>query len=124
MVCRSFSPLLSYYKANYLTLCPPLQVANNGDNEGLFRAGFSNSGAQLPTGPIENGQDNYDFIAREVGCFNNATSLQCIRDAPYEALKAAMHKTPNVFAYQALVSGPSILIALMDTQLTTSAPSY
>lgn len=31
-------------------------LANGGDTEGLFRAGYMQSGSPVPVGPIENGQ--------------------------------------------------------------------
>ncbi|KAJ6584319.1 alpha beta-hydrolase [Mycena capillaripes] len=78
-------------------------VANNGDNEGLFRAGFMESGSPIPVGPLENGQKYYDAIVQQVGCTGAADTLACLRTVPYATLKAAQDASPFIFAYQSLV---------------------
>ncbi|KAF7357370.1 Carboxylic ester hydrolase [Mycena sanguinolenta] len=96
-------------------------VANNGDNEGLFRAAFMESGSPIPVGPIENGQkcmlillpevafhqqtfpQDYDAIVEQVGCSSASDTLECLRTVPYASLKAAQDASPFIFAYQSLV---------------------
>ncbi|KAJ7609760.1 Alpha/Beta hydrolase protein [Mycena polygramma] len=78
-------------------------VANNGDNEGLFRAGFMESGSPIPVGPLENGQKYYDAIVQQVGCNSAADTLACLRTVPYSTLKAAQDASPFIFAYQSLI---------------------
>ncbi|KAJ7258777.1 carotenoid ester lipase precursor [Mycena haematopus] len=78
-------------------------VANNGNNEGLFRAAFMESGSPIPVGPIENGQKYYDAIVQHVGCTGAADTLECLRTVPYASLKAAQDASPFIFAYQSLV---------------------
>jgi len=78
-------------------------IANNGDNEGLFRAAFMESGSPIPTGPVENGQEYYDAIVQEVGCSSAADTLECLRTVPFAALKAAQDASPSIFAFQSLV---------------------
>ncbi|KAJ7205224.1 Alpha/Beta hydrolase protein [Mycena pura] len=77
-------------------------IANNGDNEGLFRAAFMESGSPIPTGPVENGQKYYDAIVQEVGCSSAADTLECLRTVPFAALKAAQDASPFIFAFQSL----------------------
>ncbi|KAK4699141.1 hypothetical protein P7C70_g7125, partial [Phenoliferia sp. Uapishka_3] len=75
-----------------------------GSTTPLFRGAFMESGAQLPTGSILNGQEYYDSIALATGCTNtdSAKSLACLRAAPYDAVVAAMDQTPGVLSYQGL----------------------
>ncbi|KAI0084373.1 carotenoid ester lipase precursor [Irpex rosettiformis] len=79
-------------------------VANGGDNENLFRAGFMQSGSQIPYGDVENGQWSYNQLVGNVGCQNASDSLQCLREVPYDALKAAMNASPSILSRQALNS--------------------
>ncbi|KAK7025565.1 hypothetical protein VNI00_015918 [Paramarasmius palmivorus] len=77
-------------------------LANGGDTEGLFRAGFMQSGSPIPVGDIANGQKYYDAIVTETGCSGSADTLQCLREVPYQKLKAAINNSPGIFAYQSL----------------------
>ncbi|KAH6918005.1 carotenoid ester lipase [Coprinopsis sp. MPI-PUGE-AT-0042] len=77
-------------------------LANGGKTDGLFRGGFMQSGAVLPVGPLENGQEYYDYIVENTGCSGHSDTLQCLRDVPYDTLKGAIDKTPGLFSYQAL----------------------
>ncbi|KAG6829134.1 hypothetical protein H0H92_005608 [Tricholoma furcatifolium] len=77
-------------------------VANDGDAEGLFRAGFMESGSPIPVGPVEHGQVYYDAIVSQTGCSGASDTLACLRTVPYATLKAAMNNSPGIFAYQSL----------------------
>ncbi|KAL4877326.1 Alpha/Beta hydrolase protein [Aspergillus karnatakaensis] len=69
-------------------------VANNGDNEGLFRAAIMESGNAV--GPPWNGTDwhqpMYDRIVNEAGCSNSPDTLQCLREVPFDALYAVAYE--------------------------------
>ncbi|KAI0060458.1 carotenoid ester lipase precursor [Artomyces pyxidatus] len=78
-------------------------LTNGGNTEGLFRAGFMQSGSPIPVGDISGGQPYYDALVRGTGCSGSSDTLQCLRDAPYASLKSAMDDTPGIFAYQSLV---------------------
>lgn len=75
-------------------------LTNGGNNEGLFRAAFMESGSPVPVGDITNGQKYYDFIVDHTGCSGASDTLQCLRAVPYKAFKAAMDGTPSIFSYQ------------------------
>ncbi|KAH9175632.1 Alpha/Beta hydrolase protein [Lactarius sanguifluus] len=75
-------------------------LANGGNNEGLFRAAFMQSGAPMSIGDITHGQQYYDFLVERTGCTSSSDTLACLRAAPYEELKAAMDSTPSVNSYQ------------------------
>ena len=69
-------------------------VANNGDNEGLFRGAFMESGAPIPVGDLTKGQNEYDAIVQKTGCSGASDTLECLRQAPYSTLKAAVDQSP------------------------------
>jgi len=80
-----------------------LQMLTNGGNtEGLFRAGFMQSGSPIPVGDITHGQKYYDFLVDQTGCASSSDTLQCLRNVPYATLKAAMDDTPSIFSYESL----------------------
>ena len=87
-------------------------VANNGNNEGLFRGAFMESGSPIPTGDITNGQPYFDAIVSETGCSAAADKLACLRTVPYANLTAAMNASPGSYSYQACraLSGLMLLI--------------
>ena len=67
-------------------------VANGGNTEGLFRGAFMQSGAVLSTGDSSLGQQDYDNFVLESGCAGAEDTLECLRQAPFSVLKAAMDK--------------------------------
>ena len=75
-------------------------IANNGNTEGLFRAVFMQSGSLWSLGDVTNGQSYYDQIVTETGCSSFSDTLDCLRNVPYENLKAAIDRTPGIFSYQ------------------------
>ncbi|KAL1666163.1 Alpha/Beta hydrolase protein [Schizophyllum commune] len=78
-------------------------LTNDGNTEGLFRGAVMNSGSPIPVGDITNGQIWYDQLVAATGCTNSKDTLQCLREVPYEDLKAAQDDTPFVFSYQSLI---------------------
>lgn len=79
-------------------------LANGGNTEGLFRGGFMQSGAPIPVGDITRGQKYYDALVKETSCTGSSDTLECLRTVPYAKLKAAINKSPGIFAYQVRVS--------------------
>lgn len=75
-------------------------VANDGNNENLFRAAIMQSGAPIPVGDITNGQVYYDQIVADTGCAGSSDTLACLRTVPYSRLKPAIDKIPSIFDYQ------------------------
>lgn len=78
-------------------------LAYDGDNEGLFRAAFMQSGSPTPMGDITRGQHYYDFIVDETGCRESNETLDCLRGVPEDVLQAAVDKTPSSSSHQSLV---------------------
>ncbi|KAI0688202.1 carotenoid ester lipase precursor [Cerioporus squamosus] len=78
--------------------------ANDGDNEGLFRAAIMNSGFALSTGDIDEIQGTYDSVVDQVGCSNATDTLACLRLVPAETLLATATGFPTFTDYAGLVS--------------------
>ncbi|KII91038.1 hypothetical protein PLICRDRAFT_554187 [Plicaturopsis crispa FD-325 SS-3] len=78
-------------------------LTNGGDTEGLFRAGFMESGAPIPVGDITHGQKYYDAIVDQTGCSGASDTLNCLRDVPYQDLLDAINNSPGIFSYQSLI---------------------
>ncbi|KIY62880.1 alpha/beta-hydrolase, partial [Cylindrobasidium torrendii FP15055 ss-10] len=77
-------------------------VMKDGDNEGLFRAAFMNSGSPGSMSDITAGQADYDTLVDKTGCSSEADTLACLRAVDYDTLKAAVDESPFIFDYQAL----------------------
>ncbi|KIP02703.1 hypothetical protein PHLGIDRAFT_78736 [Phlebiopsis gigantea 11061_1 CR5-6] len=77
-------------------------LTNGGNTEGLFHAAFMNSGSPIPVGDFTHGQKYYDELVQATGCANETDTLQCLREVPYLALKAAIDATPHILSYQSL----------------------
>ena len=81
-------------------------LTNGGDTEGLFRAAIMHSGGPIPTGDIELQQSTYDTIVEQVGCTDAKDTLQCLREASWDALMAAAATLPGSASYP--VSGKAV----------------
>ncbi|KAI0699605.1 carotenoid ester lipase precursor [Cerioporus squamosus] len=77
-------------------------VTNGGNTEGLFRAGWMESGSALPTRDFSKLQPTFDFIVSETGCASARDPLACLRAVPAKAIAAAMDKTPTFLSFEAL----------------------
>ena len=75
-------------------------ITNGGDTEGLFRAGWMESGSALPTDDFSKLQPTFDFIVAETGCASANDPLECLREVPAEVITAAMDKTPTFLSFQ------------------------
>ena len=74
-------------------------LANDGNTEGLFRAGILSSGSIVSTGDITDLQSTYDFVVDEVGCSGASDAIACLRTVPVDSLLAAANKTPTDVDY-------------------------
>ncbi|KZV65482.1 alpha/beta-hydrolase [Peniophora sp. CONT] len=82
-------------------------LANNGDNEGLFRAGFMQSGGPISqkTGQVEDGQTFFDEFASDAGCIGSVGSIavfDCLRNASLADIRSAIAKSRTLFDYASL----------------------
>ncbi|KAG6816185.1 hypothetical protein H0H87_008012 [Tephrocybe sp. NHM501043] len=97
-------------------------LANDGDNQGLFRAAFMQSGGPIPVAGLEKGQKDYDALVSLTGCSDSSDTLSCLRDVPYASLKAAIDQSPGIFSYQ---SGAHLTwIPRQDNVLLKEPPQY
>ncbi|KAI0056007.1 carotenoid ester lipase precursor [Artomyces pyxidatus] len=78
-------------------------VTNGGHNEGLFRAGFMQSGSPVPVGSITALQPVYDAFVANAGCSHSHDTLQCLREVPVAKIRAAINASPSIFSYDSLV---------------------
>ena len=85
-------------------------IANGGNTDGLFRAGWMESGSALPTNDFSKLQPTFDFIVAETGCAFAKDALACLREAPAAEITAAMDKTPTFLSFQVLSVYPRPLI--------------
>ncbi|THH27529.1 hypothetical protein EUX98_g6648 [Antrodiella citrinella] len=79
-------------------------LTNGGNNEGLFRGAFMQSGSLLPLGDMQGAQVFYDNLVADAGCEGAFDTLRCLRYIPFHRLKAAMDKSPGFYAYQSLAT--------------------
>jgi acetylcholinesterase len=75
-------------------------VANGGNTEGLFRGAFMESGVVPPIGDASLGQQDYDEFVRKTGCAGTEDTLECLRQAPFSVLKAAVDSGPGTISYR------------------------
>ncbi|KAF8550232.1 alpha/beta-hydrolase [Imleria badia] len=79
-------------------------VAYDGQLNGLFQGAIMESGSASPGHDItsQQAQDKYDFILQQTNCAAANNTLDCLRQAPYESILAAVLQTPPLLSYQAL----------------------
>ncbi|VDB94161.1 unnamed protein product [Peniophora sp. CBMAI 1063] len=80
-------------------------TTNNGDNEGLFRAAFMQSGGVWSTGYVEDSQPFFDDFATSTGCGNSLGSVavfDCLRNASILDIRSALQQSRNLFGYSTL----------------------
>ena len=99
-------------------------LANRGHTEGLFRAGFMESGSPLPTGFVDNAflQRTYDGIVDDTGCSGRNDTLSCLRRVSAEDLKAAMDKTPNFLSFQVRMIRNEYLCHVIHCPIASNLP--
>ncbi|KAI0681827.1 carotenoid ester lipase precursor [Earliella scabrosa] len=77
-------------------------LTNNGDPEGLFRAGIMSSGSLVPTGDITDLQGTYDLVVDQVGCSGASDTLACLRTVSSDSLLVAANMTPSLTSFGGL----------------------
>jgi acetylcholinesterase len=75
-------------------------VTNGGNNEGLFRGAFMESGAVIPAGDISLAQPSYDALVQDTGCAGAQDTLGCLRQVPLSTLQTAMNNSPWDLSYR------------------------
>ena len=90
-------------------------VTNGGNNEGLFRGAFMQSGAVTPRGDITLGQRDYDNLVRAAGCAGSEDTLECLRQVPFPTLMEAVNKSPGVRSYRVCHYSVDLLSSLVNS---------
>nr|ACN78942.1 lipase [Diutina rugosa] len=81
---------------------------NGGDNtykgKPLFRAGIMQSGAMVPSDPVDGtyGTQIYDTLVASTGCSSASNKLACLRGLSTQALLDATNDTPGFLAFSSL----------------------
>ena len=75
-------------------------VANGGNNEGLFRGAFMQSGSVIPRGDITLGQQDYDGLVEAAGCASAEDTLECLREVPFSTLRGAVNMSADYLSYR------------------------
>lgn len=83
-------------------------LLNDGDNEGLFRAAWSLSGAPIFVGNYTLGQAWYDETVKAANCTRAGDTLECLRKAPVEVLQGYFLTTPGKGSYQVCLVDPPL----------------
>ncbi|OCH90086.1 carotenoid ester lipase precursor [Obba rivulosa] len=78
-------------------------VSNGGNPEGLFRGAFIESGAPLPLGNYTQGQASYNALVDASNCATASSTLECLRELPFETLSDAIKTTPSLVGLTPLV---------------------
>lgn len=79
-------------------------VANEGDNEGLFRAAVGISGGPLAVDGPERQQALFDDLVSYVKCDGASDKIDCLRKAPYSEIFAHANTVNNFFGFRSLAS--------------------
>lgn len=62
---------------------------NGGDHRDLFAGGILESGGWTTMRTLDQGQDQYDCLAKEKGCDTSADSLACLRGLNASAIRSS-----------------------------------
>ncbi|KAF8637281.1 hypothetical protein AX17_002934 [Amanita inopinata Kibby_2008] len=80
-------------------------LGKDGDTEGLFHAGFMQSGPPIPFGWMDNihGQHYWDNMMNITSCGYATDKIKCLRQMPYDQLKDVVNSQPNIFSWESIV---------------------
>ncbi|VDB85391.1 unnamed protein product [Peniophora sp. CBMAI 1063] len=70
-------------------------LTNDGDTEDLFHAAWMHSGAPLPTGPIENGQEAWLSYLYSTNCTDGPAVFDCLRTLSAADIQTAMNNASS-----------------------------
>ncbi|KAJ3508779.1 hypothetical protein NLJ89_g5567 [Agrocybe chaxingu] len=97
-------------------------LLNDGNQDGLFRGGVMGSGSPMVLPDIVRQQRHFDTLVADTNCTDAIDRLECLRDAPYDALIAAVQRGSRAalfaggrFPWQPMVDGN---IVVRDPQLS------
>jgi len=87
-------------------------IAFDGNPQGLFHAGFMQSGAVNPIGDITEVQPFYDILVNATGCSGSQDTLNCLRSVSEDTFQAGVNTISSLTAnlslhtvYQPAVDG-------------------
>lgn len=78
-------------------------LTNGGNNDGLFRGAYMQSGSLVPLDNIQGPQVYYDDLVADAGCKGAADTLQCLRHIPFDRVKDAIDMSPSFLSPQVCI---------------------
>ncbi|KAL5332203.1 Alpha/Beta hydrolase protein [Aspergillus crustosus] len=79
-------------------------VANDGDNEDLFRGVIAQSGGPIKVQGPERQQPIFDRMVSTAGCSAASDKIACLRDASYQSIYSSVQAEPYFVGYHSLQS--------------------
>ncbi|KAJ7033034.1 carotenoid ester lipase precursor [Mycena alexandri] len=79
-----------------------LLLSNKQNSNALFRGVFLESGAQIPTPTLQDGQPVYDGLVVANNCSSASDTLDCLRRVPFDSFMATVNHTQNFLSYQSV----------------------
>ncbi|KAJ7739144.1 sterol esterase, partial [Mycena metata] len=79
-----------------------LLLSNKQNSNALFRGAFLESGAQMRTLTLQDGQPVYDGLVAANNCTSANDTLDCLRRVPFDSFMATVNNTQNFFSYPSI----------------------
>ncbi|KAJ6451387.1 carotenoid ester lipase precursor [Mycena vitilis] len=85
-------------------ICAAMLLLSNKQFEAtaLVRGAFLISGSPISTGSVADGQPHYDGLVAANNCTHTKDTLACLRRVPFDAFKASVDNTTNLFSFSSL----------------------
>ncbi|KAJ6578101.1 carotenoid ester lipase precursor [Mycena capillaripes] len=83
--------------------CLPALSNKQFEPTALFRGAFMAAGSPATTGTVAEGQSDYDALVVANNCTASEDTLECLRRVPFDAFKATVDKTNNIFSFSSLI---------------------
>jgi cholinesterase len=76
-------------------------AAFGGRDDKLFRGGIMQSGSLILTMNSTAAQQSYDYLVMATNCSDEADTLQCLREVPFDAINGAVNSTTSTEIFNA-----------------------
>ncbi|KAJ3514034.1 hypothetical protein NLJ89_g2603 [Agrocybe chaxingu] len=77
-------------------------LLNDGNQDNLFHGGVMEAGSPLVLPDIVNQQRHFDALVAHTNCTDAPDRLECLRDAPYEALVEGVKNSSTIPSFEGL----------------------
>ncbi|KAJ7607559.1 sterol esterase [Roridomyces roridus] len=79
-----------------------LLLDNNKSSNTLFHGAFMQSGSPDTSPLVSGGQADYDELVSASGCSGAASTLDCLKQVPFDTIMAAINDSPDIFSFKSL----------------------